>query len=94
MPPANIVDLKDPYACAQRHQRRSRIDAEGAEPKLVGAPSRIDRNNCSSTRLSFAGAGGALVSHREFYLFIVGIILGGCLMLWAAIHLIDVYVFD
>ena len=38
--------------------------------------------------------GALLVSHRKFYLFIVGIMIGGGLMLWAAIHLIDAYVFD
>ena len=52
------------------------------------------RNNRSINRLSSADAGGGLVSHRGFYLFIAGIWIGGGLMLWAAIHLIDVYGFD
>jgi hypothetical protein len=34
------------------------------------------------------------VFHRNFYIFIVGIWIGGGFMLWIAIHLIDVYVFD
>jgi hypothetical protein len=51
-------------------------------------------NNRSSTRLSSADAGGDLVSHRRFYLLIAGIWIGGGLMLWAAIHLMHVYVFD
>jgi hypothetical protein len=39
-------------------------------------------------------AGGGLVSHRRFYLFIAGFWIGGGLMLWAAIHLMHVYAFD
>jgi len=40
---------------------------------------------------NLADGRGGLVSNRKFYLFIVGIRIGGGLMLWIAIHLIDVY---
>jgi hypothetical protein len=65
--------------------------------KPYAAPAASGRNgwnNRSSARLSSADAGGGLVSHRRFYLLIAAIWIGGGLMLWAAIHLMHVYVFD
>jgi hypothetical protein len=66
----------------------------GTGPRCFGEPLRIGWNNRSIHRLSSADAGGGLVSHRRFYLFIAGIWIGGGLMLWAAIHLMHAYAFD
>jgi hypothetical protein len=34
------------------------------------------------------------MSHRKFYLLIIGIWISGGLALWTVVHLIDVYAFD